>query len=71
MLATESCICLVGLMSIMSLYGFRSCMDILRLLILRGGGYEFVVFGLGVFEVIGICLCVFLFHYCLMVLCYE
>ena len=40
----ESYICMVGLVVCMSLSGFRSCVDILRLVIWRGGWMNLLCF---------------------------
>ena len=36
---SKACICIVGFFTRMSLSGLQSCVDILRLVIFRGGGY--------------------------------
>ena len=48
MLEIEAWICLVGLFGKMSLSRLYSCVDILRLMIFKGGVYKFAALCLGV-----------------------
>ena len=70
-LDSRLCICMIGLLQMMSLSGLHSCMLVCRLVMLRGGAYIFFVFCLGVCGMSSILLDGLLFRCCVVELCDE